>query len=56
MPLLVAQVDQVQFRLPGQEYIIENPWSGTAAPEHSSVYLVLLVWTSNSPGHVNVST
>lgn len=56
MLLLVAQVDQVQFRLPGQAYIMENPYSGTAARGCSSVHLVPLVWTSNSPGHVNFST
>lgn len=29
MPFLVVQVDQVQFGLAGQEYAMENPYSGT---------------------------
>lgn len=53
MLLWVVRVDQVQFRLPGQEYIMENPQSGTAAPGHSSVHLVPLVW---APGHAGFST
>lgn len=37
-PLLVAKVDRVQFRIPGQEYVMEIPYSGTAAPGCSSAF------------------